>query len=194
MIRTQTNLASFLILFLAACSGEKENFYPKPRGYVKVNLPAEHKYSLHSNACNFEMEIPDYARMIQKEQSDSVCYLDLELRAFNATVYLTYYKVNNNLAQLFDESRQLLIKHQIKANSINDTMIVMPDEKMFGVLYTLTGNVASNIQFVATDSANHFLRGAMHFYAVPNYDSLYPMIQFIEKDMLRMINTLRWTK
>jgi len=191
---TRTNNIFFFCaaLLLGACSSEEVTYHPKPRGYVRVDLPVQHDYKPYQSACSYFLDIPAYATMVEKEKTDSLCYMDLELKMFNATVYITYHRVNNNLPQLLEESRQLLIKHQIKATSIRDTLIVNAQDNMYGMVYTLTGNVASNIQFVATDSANHFLRGAMHFYAVPNYDSLYPMIAFIEKDMLEMVKTLRW--
>jgi gliding motility-associated lipoprotein GldD len=101
--------------------------------------------------------------MLLKEQNDSMCYIDMDLKAFNATVYMTYHRIDNNLPVLLDESRKLLVKHQIKATAINDTTILRANDKVYAVLYTLSGNVASNIQFVATDSVHHFLRGSMHF-------------------------------
>jgi gliding motility-associated lipoprotein GldD len=176
---------------LYGCS-EEENPVPKPRSYVRVEYPQEHNYVTHTDTGRYSLAIPDYAVMVNKLTSDTACFRDLEMRGFNATVYITYLPVNNNLPALLEESRELLIKHQIKATDIVDTLILRPEDSVYALMYTLSGKVASNIQFTATDSTRHFLRGSLHFYAPPNYDSLYPMIRFLEKDLRHMLGTLKW--
>jgi gliding motility-associated lipoprotein GldD len=56
------------------------------------------------------------------------------------------------------------------------------------------GNTASRYQFAATDSTQHFLRGALYFDVTPNVDSLKPVTDFLLKDIKHMMNTLRWKK
>ncbi len=187
-------LLSIGILFLLTSCGEEEHFVPKPRGYIRVDYPDARNYVRHSDACGFSADIPDHAVMVSKKESDTICFRDLELRMFNATLYLTYVQVNENLHQLLEESRQLLIKHQIKATDIIDSVMIDRTRQVYGTIHTLSGNVASNIQFTITDSTRHFLRGSLHFYATPNYDSLYPMIRYIEGDVHHMINTLQWAE
>jgi hypothetical protein len=43
-----------------------------------------------------------------------------------------------------------------------------------------------------TDSSKHFLRGALYFNSVPNVDSLKIVIDYIRKDVLHLINTVKW--
>ena len=59
-------------------------------------------------------------------------------------------------------------------------------------MYEITGNAASNLQFHATDSTHHFIKGALYFYAKPNYDSILPAVEYIKKDILRLIESLEW--
>ena len=59
-------------------------------------------------------------------------------------------------------------------------------------MYIIEGNVATNIQFRATDSVKHVLSGALYFYAKPNYDSIVPAIKYIEKDIMHLVETLEW--
>ena len=61
-----------------------------------------------------------------------------------------------------------------------------------GIFYTLKGNTATANQFFLTDSVRHFLRGALYFDATPNEDSLGIVNDFLKKDLLHLINTLRW--
>jgi gliding motility-associated lipoprotein GldD len=61
-----------------------------------------------------------------------------------------------------------------------------------GVYYDVGGNAASAVQFFATDSNKHYLRGALYFNVTPNADSLQPMVEFLSKDIEHLIKTLRW--
>ena len=63
---------------------------------------------------------------------------------------------------------------------------------MSGIFYELGGNTATALQFYVTDSNRHFMRGSLYFNTKPNRDSLRPAIQFLKKDMLKMIRTLEW--
>ena len=45
---------------------------------------------------------------------------------------------------------------------------------------------------VATDSANHFLRGSLYFLHVPNPDSIAPALEHVTKDVVHLIETLKW--
>ena len=60
--------------------------------------------------------------------------------------------------------------------------------------FEVGGNAASALQFFATDSVHHFLRGALYFNVTPNADSLKPANQFLRADVEHLIKTLKWTK
>ncbi len=61
-------------------------------------------------------------------------------------------------------------------------------------LYDLKGNTASAVEFYATDSLRHYLRGSLYFDAEPNADSLAPVIDFFREDIMHLIETLKWNK
>ena len=64
---------------------------------------------------------------------------------------------------------------------------------MYGLTYKIEGSgAASPYQFFLTDSASHFVRGALYFNMKPNNDSLEPVIDFISKDIEHMLNTMEW--
>jgi gliding motility-associated lipoprotein GldD len=60
------------------------------------------------------------------------------------------------------------------------------------MFFRVGGNVATANQFFVTDSANHFLRGALYFDATPNEDSLGVVNKFLIDDVLHLINTFKW--
>ena len=54
------------------------------------------------------------------------------------------------------------------------------------------GNAASPIQFYVTDSTRHFINGSVYFNVKPNYDSILPAVNYLEKDIKTFIGTLKW--
>ena len=86
-------------------------------------------------------------------------------------------------------------KHIQKATSINETLISKPDKKVFGILYKIEGiGAASSVQFYITDSTKNFVRGALYFEVAPNNDSLKPVIEFVNKDISKFIDSFEWRK
>ncbi|HKI89469.1 MAG TPA: hypothetical protein VKA38_10600, partial [Draconibacterium sp.] len=59
-------------------------------------------------------------------------------------------------------------------------------------VYKIEGNAASPMQFYLTDSTRNFLRGAFYIREVPNIDSLRPVINFLEPDIIHIIETTTW--
>jgi hypothetical protein len=48
------------------------------------------------------------------------------------------------------------------------------------------------VQFVLTDSVNHFFRGALYFNTVPNQDSLAPVVEYVKEDIIHLVETMRF--
>jgi len=100
--------------------------------------------------------------------------------------------VDNNLKTLTEDSRELAYKHTVKAEAIKEKAYNNKDHNIYGIVYQLKGNVASALQFHLTDSTNHFLRGSLYFNTKPNKDSIAPVLDFIEKDVVRLIESTEW--
>ena len=63
------------------------------------------------------------------------------------------------------------------------------------ITYFLTNNIDLLLLtgfILLNDSVNHFLSGALYFETKPNYDSTLPAISYIQKDIMRFIESLRW--
>ena len=60
----------------------------------------------------------------------------------------------------------------------------------YAVLYTLAGDAATPLQFVATDSATYLFRGALYFDTPVRADSVAPVVGYIADDMRHIIETL----
>jgi hypothetical protein len=58
-------------------------------------------------------------------------------------------------------------------------------------VYSFQGNTATPLQFFLTDSANHFVRGALYFNTAVN-DSIIPISNFIKDDIYAIIESWKW--
>lgn len=180
----------FLIaLLVAACGSEEVEFYPKPRGFMRLDFP-DREYKLYESDCSFSFEIPEYFEVTDK---DDGCNKDVNIERFNASIFLTYVQIDTNLNLSIEYSRKLVYDHSIKADEIQESVVKIPENKAYGMKYNIVGNAASPYQFYVTDSANHFLRGALYFNAKPNYDSLKPTLTYVLEDVDHLIETVQWT-
>ena len=178
----------YFIIIIILISSCKERFSPKPKGYLRIDLEVKNDTLFNPKACPFYFNASDYFKLNLKNH----CWLDLEYKKHNATVHITYKEVGGNLFQLLAESRNLVYKHTIKADAINEKTYLNSEHQTYGTLYDIKGETASSVQFHLTDSVNNFIRGALYFHANPNQDSLKPIINYLRDDIIQIMETLRW--
>jgi len=180
----------FFCLFLQSCSNGD---VPKPRGYFRIDLPEKHLIPFDSH-CPYAFLYPDICRIVyDKGDFSEACWIDLFYPAFNAKIHISYKPVHNNLSDFLEDTRSMLMKHISRANAIKEKQFNNPERDVFATMYRIEGSsVASPLQFFATDSSGHFLRGALYFRVAPNNDSLKPVINFLVEDVETLLGTLRW--
>ncbi len=190
---------SFLILFAAlmvsAC-GSNQDYSPKPRGYFRIDFPKK-KYQTFEGNPNYSFEYPTYAKMyLDSADGNRPDWYNLAFPQFNARLHLSYYRIKNSdeFNELVEDSRKLAFKHTVKATGIDEGMIKIPENGVYGVFYTIEGNTASSSQFFLSDSTKNFLRAALYFNEKPEPDSIQPVVKFIRDDIDRMIKTFKWKK
>ncbi len=180
------------VITLIALSSCEEAYYPRSHGYLRVDFP-EKDYKVFDIDYPYSFEIPSYSE-IKKDSSRGAekYWSDWNFKSYNATVYLSYKNIDNNLSEYEEDTRKLVYKHTIRADEINPIVWSNEEKKVYGTLYDIKGDVASQIQFYLTDSTKHFLRGAFYFNCVPNKDSLAPSLSFLRQDIDKMIQTFEW--
>ncbi len=183
-----------LISILFFCSACNSDYTPKPRGYFRIDLP-EKAYTAYSSGCNYSFDLPVYADVRDDSSRDAkTCWKNVVFPSLNGRIHLSYYPIKDQkmFAQLIEDSRRLVFKHTVKAEGIQESRISNDTSKVYGLFYDIEGNAASSIQFFVTDSTKNFLRGALYFYAEPQADSIAPVLQFVKKDIMVMLETLKW--
>lgn len=175
------------VLFSVVFMSCKDEVYPKPKGYLKLEYPKA-QYRLIKSNCNFEFEKSDLATINYKNN----CWMELNYEDLKAKIYITYRPVNNNIEDVLKEVEKLTFEHTIKADAINSQSFENTERKVYSKIFFVEGNAASNIQFNITDSSKNMVTGALYFYSKPHYDSIIPAVRYIEKDIRHLIETFKW--
>ncbi|MDB4584569.1 gliding motility lipoprotein GldD [Draconibacterium sp.] len=192
----QIILFLFLITVFYSC---KEKYTPKPRGFFRIDFP-EKKYHKISDEFPYSFDVADYSEITpDKYNPDQPYWINIDVPANRAEIHISYYSLEEtgnsgkkHLAELMEETRRLAYKHSIKADAIEEQIFLNPKAKVYGTIYRINGNAASPMQFFLTDSTDNFLRGAFYIRETPDIDSLQPVIDFFEPDIIHIIETTTW--
>lgn len=176
-----------LPLFALAFFSCKDDALPKPASYLSLEYPVANYENFDEN-CPFTFEMNDIAVV----QNKGNCDFTLNYPKMKATIYLTYKPVTGDVEAHLKDAQQLTYKHTIKADDIVEQPFVNSDDKVYGMMYKVGGNAATNALFYATDSTKHFVTGSVYFYAKPNFDSILPAANYMRNDMKMLMETLRW--
>jgi gliding motility-associated lipoprotein GldD len=178
-------VAAVIAASLASCDYTP---VPRPRGYFRIETTPP-KYTAYEAPCGLSLELPHYAKV---ELMAETCWFNLRLPSFHARLHCTYFEVSDNIDVLIDDAFSLAFKHEIKATAIGQEAFHWPERRVHGVVYDLEGPVASPVQFFATDSTTHFLRGSLYFDHTPNPDSLEPALAHVRNDVRHLIESIQW--
>lgn len=197
----------FFIVFFALATlffscGDAPVPTPKPRGYPRVEYPTKEFIAFDKDYCQFTFEYPKYADIEQDkdffdEKPVNPCWFDLYFKDFDGRLHCSYYPIDEangvDLEKLKRDAFNMASWHNKRANYI-DEIIIQKENKVAGILFKMEGAAASPIQFYLTDSTQHFLRAALYFNTKTRPDSMAPIHDFIEKDVLHIIETFEWNE
>lgn len=187
-------LLAFLVWITSCTRTDEHDYVPRPKGYNQIILPKA-KYQPLKGDYPYSFGISAYAKVLP----DTVSWAEPhwiyiyypQWKAFIQITYKDLTNKNNKLPYLIDDAYKLAFKHQGKASHIQDYILTTKSGKKAGV-FELEGEVATSLQFYVSDSTKHYLRGAVYVRTATENDSLAPIIQFLKKDAIHLIETLRW--
>lgn len=204
-----------VILFSLVAASCNSPYTSKKKGYFKIDFPKKKFVKFDEPGFPYVFEYPVYAKIIQDstyfdKTPDNPYWVNIDFPFSKGRIFISYktiggksaYQIKtrdgyrdslgiNSFENLVNDSYKLSFKNEIKAYSIDDSVMHTP-HNITGVFFSLTGNVATAKQFFVSDTTKHFLRGALYFDATPNEDSLRPVNDFLQQDMKHIINTLQW--
>lgn len=175
--------------FLAGCNQQES--IPLPKSYLRIDFP-EKSFHPYKSTCPFSFEIPDYCFTAEKFKHLPKCYKTLIFSGFKAELLCSYKQVDSSVFSMIEQIRSNVDAHNFRAQGVIEKTWINAEKKVYGNTFEITGNVACNYIFYLTDSTNHFFSAELLFLAKPNYDSLQPVIKFIESDLRHLIQTFNW--
>ncbi len=172
------------LIFIVGCN--EDEVLPKPKAMLRLEY-AKPMLSL-AETSHFTFEKNSIAELYKKnKKSFELRYPDLK-----ASIFLSYRGVTNDIQKLILDAQKLSYEHASKADGIRPRVYDDGLNKVFGAFFEVSGDAASPAQFYVTDSLNHFVTGALYFETKPNYDSILPAAVYLQNDIGRIMETLRW--
>ncbi len=179
---------------MVVISSCEEVYLPKPQGYNRIDLP-ENQYQALPDTFPYRFLYSEYAELTGDSNENADRYwANLYYDDFDALLQITYKDLtegDNEANVLLNEAFALAMKHDSRAYGIEESLVAMPHGQIASVT-ELEGEVPTSLQFFTSDSTRHFFRGALYFNTATKNDSLQPIINFIKKDVLQMLNSFEW--
>lgn len=188
-----TLLTGMACLF-TGCRGNGD-YTPKPKAYLRFDFPPKDYSAYDTAALPFTFERASEAYCVMKKDQPRDKWVDVVYPARKGVVFLTYKQMRgvSDLAGQIDTSYELLKQHFSYSSGVEEEHFANPASHVYATTYHLKGSdVASTFQFYATDSLHHFLRGSLYLDQTPNNDSLAPLLEYLQQDVVHLIETLRW--
>lgn len=197
-MKTQSKLFVLMIFLLMGCQSQ-ESYIPKPRMFPKIDFPEKSYQQFDENYCQVKFDYPVYAEVVKDslffgEETEHPCWFDLIIPSLNGKIHCSYHPIENKkeFEELVEDAFTFSSKHTQKADYRDELVIEKPND-VSGIIFEMTGEVATPVHFFLTDSIQHYFRASVYFYNQVNPDSMAPVHEFIKEDVAKMIETFEWT-
>lgn len=178
-----------LLLFISVAASDCSRNSRMKGNVPEVNLPAA-TYVMSPDSFPFRFEVSDQAVFSARKNKEGEYFCDVKYPALNAQVYCTWHRITpGGFIQMAEESRRLVYSHTDVATAIDERFYSNDLARVFGFLYDIKGPVATPLQVALTDSLNYFFNASLYFNATPNVDSIAPYLEYIRKDVVRMMES-----
>ena len=180
-----------LILLVWGCSDDHST--PRPRAYPRVEYPQHELQPFAQADCPFTFQFPKYAEVQKKE--DHPCWFDLSMPVFKARLHCSYLPVKDRASfdDMVNDTYTIAGKINERSNYMEESRIKNANG-VGGLQLKFTGPAASPLHFFLTDTTQHFFKASLYFEAKVKPDSLAPIIEFVEKDMNKLVESFSWKK
>ena len=165
---------------------KEESVLPKPNALLRLEYQRPAATLVETGYFTFESNTA--ASVSQKNKHAII----IEYPEMKAAIFLNHRSIERDLNRLIRDAHKLSGEHAAKADGIQQKIFESVENKVYGAFYEVSGDAASQAQFFVTDSIDHFVTGALYFKTKPNYDSIYPAAKYLQNDMGRIMESLRW--
>ena len=181
-IKSNYFLWGMILLFI----GCQDSVIPKPKALLRLDYPTTEYGLMETDHFNFLKN-----RKSEFKNQDGTS-MTLDYPGIKGSLFITYKEVRDNIDKLLMDAQKLSIEHASKADGILPHPFVNDKDRVYGMFFEVVGDAASQAQFYVTDSTDHFVTGSLYFYTRPNYDSIYPAATYLQNDIKKFMESIRW--
>lgn len=188
--------AACLVCVIALLTACRQPSVPRPDGYFRIDAYPDVWRTDTLGGISLQVNDSSYSVVPQDAAAGSV-WRNIVYPRYKATVYLSYIPVTDvaELSALLAESRDLVYRQSVGTSSVTAVEYADTHRPLYAILYRLSADSATPLQFVATDSARFLLRGALYYDVSPlRNDSVAPTLEYLESDMAHMIESITLLK
>ena len=176
----------FIVVSLLFTGCSEEEVLPKPKAMLRLEYARPKEKTAETEFFSFQHnQIAQFKS--KNSQAIQLVYSDMK-----AAIFMSHRKVKGDIENLIIDAQKLSYEHAAKADGIRPRAYEDTLNNVYGAFFEVKGDAASQAQFYVTDSLNHFVTGSLYFEIKPNYDSIYPAAVYLQQDMGRIMETLRW--
>ena len=170
---------------------------PRPYGYYRITPPDTaympfFAYSADLQHYPYNFALSKNAKVEPRTDAAERYWVNIYYPDLDATIHCSYKPVRSNLRELTEDALEFVYQNASHASSIPEREYNHPEAKVYGVLFNLEGNTASSCQFFVTDSTRHFFRASVYCNCPPNADSLAPVYEYLQRDVIRLVESFEW--
>ncbi len=191
-----SKILSLSCIILLSC-GQSTNYLPRPRGFHRIEMPKPSYVEFDSTGFPYKMLRSAHSQIVKDSSYGAKpWFIHLAYPGYMGVLHISHQNPKNNrdsLAKFFNTSLRLTGKHEYFATAINEYSYKTP-KGYTAIISEIEGDVPSQFQYFVTDSTQNFFRVALYFPESKKNDSLAPIIEYLKKDMIEMLNSVDWKK
>ncbi len=163
---------------------------PKPVAYQHIeNITTS--YAPH-NINSFPLQFNISNGAIAENNQQNSGWINIKYPKYNATIYCSYIDITKEkLHQEIEKNRELVYVHSKHSSGITTLNYNDTTEGVWAELYILEGNVATPLQFIATNNSSYIFRGSLYFDTKVNTDSVAPIVEYLQSDIAQIIESIK---
>ena len=185
-------ICTILLIFgFISCTGSVST--PKPMGHYRIELPQAQYTNFAINELPYSFNVSQLVTVEVPSIETSDHWINLTYPELSAQIYCSYHQIiTADLSLLEEECRELVSRNARNADAITEQFFENQEIRVYGILFLLEGETVSPVQFMLTDSTSRFFRGALFYECKPNVDSLAPVTQYLNENVIELIQSFHW--
>ncbi|MDR3309666.1 MAG: gliding motility protein GldD [Tannerella sp.] len=188
-----TRLLLMILVMLVLFGSCRQTYTPKPVGLLRIDLPRAAYRMFNERDMPYSFEASSLAEIELPTTDSASGYLNIVYPSFNARIYCSYHRITPaRLESYSDDCRRITKAASEKGGKVMTYLFSDDVHKVHAVLYAVEGDTPSPVQFMVTDSAENFFRGALYYENRVETDSVRPVTDYIVGDAFQLLQTFRW--